>query len=70
MISSGSLGSIGIRYDGIRFLVESVSGQVTVNNEDVSVGDRLPSCCVITFGSSSGNRKFVTFDVSNPEVTA
>ncbi|WP_353376625.1 serine/threonine-protein kinase [Microbulbifer sp. NBRC 101763] len=70
VVSSGSLGSLGIHYDGIHFLVKSVSGQVTVNNEAVIIGDRLPSCCVITFGSNSGNRKFVTFDVSNPEVTA
>lgn len=69
-ISSGPIDSIGIKYDGIRFLANSISGQVTVNNNVVFVGDRLPACCVITFGPSSGNRKFVTFDVSNPEVTA
>jgi hypothetical protein len=42
---------------------------VTVNNKNVKIGDKLPACCVITFGSGPA-RRFVTFDVSNPEVTA
>ena len=67
-VTVGSLGSLGIQYDGIRFMISSISGKVLVNNWPVIVGDELPACCVITFGMGT-SRKFVTFDVSNPEVT-
>lgn len=63
----GSLGAVGIAYDGVRFTVSSLTGSVRVNNTTVAVGDRLPDCCVIAFGDNSA-RRFVTFDVSNPEV--
>ena len=68
-VTVGTLGSMGIVYDGICFTISSFSGQVSVNNKAVVVGDGLPACCVITFGTGT-IRKFVTFDVSNPEVTA
>lgn len=67
-VTVGVLGSIGIVYDGICFTISSLSGQISVNNNPIVVGDELPACCVITFGTGS-LRKFVTFDVSNPEVT-
>lgn len=66
-ITISTLGSISIRYTGIEFLVSSHSGTVTVNNTPVTNGMELPECCVITF-ASAGARKFITFDVSNPEV--
>ncbi len=67
-VNVGTLGSIGISYDGICFTISSLSGDVSVNNKSAAIGDKLPACCVITFGSGS-IRRFVTFDVSNPEVT-
>lgn len=68
-VTVGALGSLTINYDGIYFAISSLSGSVSVNNKPVVVGDRLPACCVITFGIGT-SRRFVTFDVSNPEVTA
>ncbi|OBV41603.1 serine/threonine-protein kinase [Janthinobacterium psychrotolerans] len=66
-VTSGTRGSIGIKYDGLIFTVTSSSGSVTINNAPFSLGDELPACCVITFGNQNP-RSFVTFDVSNPEV--
>lgn len=66
-VTSGTRGSVGIHYDGLTFTVVSFTGIVLLNNSSVAVGDELPSCCVITFGTHP-NRSFVTFDVSNPEV--
>lgn len=66
-LTVGTIGSIGIEYDGLHFSVTSVSGEVTVNNMVIKAGDQMPACCVITFGAGRF-RTFVTFDVSNPEV--
>jgi len=64
---NANVGSIRIEYDGLDFRVESASGSVYVNNASAVIGMVVPGCCVLTFGAN-GNRKFVTFDVSNPEV--
>ncbi|NJO77667.1 MAG: serine/threonine protein kinase [Cyanobacteria bacterium RM1_2_2] len=63
-------GSLHIRYDGLNFLIDFVSGAVFVNNQVVQRGQLLPKDCVITLGDSSrgANRIFITFDISNPEV--
>lgn len=66
-VSSGTRGSLGIKYDGLVFSVTSIVGAVLLNNAPIKVSDELPACCVITFGVHP-NRTFVTFDVSNPEV--
>ncbi|MDG9782606.1 serine/threonine protein kinase [Metapseudomonas otitidis] len=66
-IKINTLGAVTIHYDGVDFKVVAHEGAVTVNNIPVSVGLELPACCVITFGTRE--RKFITFDVSNPEVT-
>jgi serine/threonine protein kinase len=66
-ITSADRGSVTIKYDGVVFLVVSFTGKVKINNLDVINGQELPDCCVITFESGT-SRKFVTFDVSNPEV--
>lgn len=58
---------LAIEYDGLDFKVTDVSEDVFINNSSASVGAIVPGCCVLTFGSG-GSRKFVTFDVSNPEV--
>jgi len=63
----GSVGSLTIEYDGFDFNVTSASGQVLLNNSPAVAGAKVPGCCVITFGGGAG-RKFVTFDVSHPEV--
>ncbi len=63
----GEIGSVEIEYDGFKFSVLAFSGVVSINNKSVSIGMGLPDCCVIAFGAAPA-RKFVTFDVSNPEV--
>lgn len=68
-VSVTSHGSVEIFYSGTNFTITNFSGQILVNNASVVIGDELPACCVITFGGQA-SRRFVTFDVSNPEVTA
>jgi eukaryotic-like serine/threonine-protein kinase len=59
-----------IRYDGLDFVVDAVSGDVYVNNVAAKSGYRLPPSCVITFGASSlgSARTFVPYNVSHPGV--
>ncbi|WDG45982.1 serine/threonine-protein kinase [Pseudomonas chlororaphis] len=59
--------SISIKYDGLKFFVSALSGLIYINNIAAVVGAELPACCVITI-KVGNSRKFVTFDVSNPEV--
>lgn len=66
-----SLGSVSIAYDGLEFKVAHVDGEVWVNNMEMSIGASLPDCCVIAFGGPhrpTRERRFVTMDVSHPEV--
>lgn len=63
----GAVASISIVYDGFDFKIANAAGAIFVNNTAAIVGDKVPGCCVITFGSGPG-RKFITFDVSHPEV--
>ncbi|MER8731244.1 serine/threonine protein kinase [Mesorhizobium sp. M1227] len=66
-LNAPGVASLIIEYDGMRFSVTASAGSVFLNNSIANKGDVVPGCCVITFGAS-GNRRFVTFDVSNPEV--
>ncbi|RCW68479.1 serine/threonine-protein kinase [Marinobacter nauticus] len=64
-------GSITIYYDGISFSVSNVSGEVTINNGPVHVGDEIKGSIVISIGGSLRHytqRAHVTFDVSHPGV--
>jgi len=64
-------GSIEITYDGLAFSVTNVNGNVLVNHRQCLRGQQLPNCCVIDLDSPTGrsaDRRFVTFDLSNPEV--
>jgi serine/threonine protein kinase len=63
----GTIGSLTIEYDGFDFNVTGTSGQVFLNNSAAATGAKVPGCCVITFGAGP-SRRFVTFDVSHPEV--
>jgi len=54
-------------YDGYDFSIASLSGGVFVNNQPAAVGQILTGAHVITLGVGR-NRRFVTFDVSHPEV--
>jgi eukaryotic-like serine/threonine-protein kinase len=63
-------GTLDISYDGLRFVVTALSGDVAINNMAVSIGDTLPGSCVITLGAVElGTRRtFITVDVAHPEV--
>ena len=65
-----SMGEVEIRYDGFCFQVHSVSGDVFLNNRQVVIGDVLPGACVIALGSPDkrNKRKYITFDLSHPEI--
>lgn len=65
-----SIGEVDIAYDGHCFKVQRVSGDVFVNNHQVSAGDALPGACVVALGSAElkARRKYITFDLSNPEI--
>lgn len=67
-LNAGTVGSLTIEYDGLDFRVTSASGAVSLNNTAARAGDVVPDCCVVTFGSGAQRRRFVTFDVSHPEV--
>jgi len=64
------VGEIKIEYDGFRFYVSAVSGEVFINNRVVELNDEIPGSCVVILGAQhrKSGRKFITFDVSNPEV--
>lgn len=70
-LNYGEIGKISIKYDGLAFVVESVSGEVQINNQAVAAGSRLPGACVVALGGAHrrGNeRRFITFDISHPEI--
>jgi eukaryotic-like serine/threonine-protein kinase len=65
------IGQISIRYTGLAFVVDSVSGEVQVNNQTLAPGTALPGACVVALGGSHrrpGERRFITFDISHPEI--
>lgn len=66
-LNAGAVGSLTIEYDGFDFKISGASGAVSLNNSAAQAGSVVPGCCVITFGVGT-NRRFVTFDVSHPEV--
>lgn len=67
---SSSAGSIRIQYDGTKFFIAAVTGDVYLNNMKAAVGAEMLSSCVITMGAVGNSRAFLTFDISNPEIAA
>jgi serine/threonine protein kinase len=65
-----NIGTVTIKYDGICFAIESLTGDVFINNSRAQVGGTLPDSCVITLGASylGSARVFVPFNVSHPGV--
>jgi len=63
-------GGIKIRYDGLCFAIESIDGDVYINNRTAQIGEQLPGSCVITLGAQNlgFHRTFVPFNVSHPGV--
>lgn len=65
------IASITIHYDGTKFFLAEVHGEVRVNNVNPSPGSDLPGSCVIVLGDSHRSwheRYSITFDQSHPEV--
>ena len=65
------VGSANVVYDGLKFFLENVTGEVMVNNRDVGEGFVIPGSCVVALGNSlrkAIDRRFITFDVSHPEI--
>jgi serine/threonine-protein kinase len=60
--------SLTITYDGLRFVVSTLSGKVDVNNVKITAGQELPASCVITMNTQNGHRDFITIDMSNPSI--
>ena len=69
-ISRGTADYFEIFYNGYEFLIQEVSGDVYANGVVVLAGHVLEGSSVVILGNPSlgGNRKFVTFDISHPEV--
>lgn len=70
-LNFGEIGKIAIKYDGLAFVVVDVSGEVQVNNQAVAAGSSLPGACVVALGAShrrNNERRFITFDISHPEI--
>jgi serine/threonine protein kinase len=68
----GSIGSFEMHYDGFDFLLKNVAGEVFMNNIPALSDSKIPGACVVALGRRGRHyqeRKFITFDVSNPEVT-
>lgn len=62
--------SVTIVYDGYRFYVKNVTGNVYVNKLQINEGETLEGSSVIILGhpNKGAARKFATFDISHPEV--
>lgn len=70
-LNFGEIGNIAIKYDGLAFVVESVAGEVHINNQAVTAGSALPGACVVALGAAhrhANERRFITFDISHPEI--
>ena len=70
-LAFGTIGSIEIKYDGLAFLVASVSGEVHINNQPALQGSSMPGACVVALGAAhrrANERRFITFDISHPEI--
>jgi serine/threonine protein kinase len=65
-----SHGAIDIGYDGYRFTIKKINGEVFVNNSPALVGQTLHEGCLLTFGGRQlkGDRIFVPFRQSSPEI--
>jgi serine/threonine-protein kinase len=69
-LSVPNQGALTVSYDGLRFVVSNVSGDVAINNMSASNGSVLPGSCVIVLGpvALANKRTIITVDVSHPEV--
>lgn len=66
----GTLGSLKVSYDGLRFCIVEIEGAVSINNIPAELGNVLHEACVLGFGEAvlGPSRQWVTFFSSHPEV--
>jgi serine/threonine protein kinase len=66
----GTLGQLHVTYDGLRFSITQVGGEVSINNVPAKPGDILHDACVLGFGGVAlgSGRQWVSFFSSHPEV--
>lgn len=66
----GTLGRLNVTYDGLRFLITEVDGEVSINNVLAEPGHVLHDACVVGFGGAAlgSGRQWVSFFSSHPEV--
>ena len=69
-ITLSNLGVARFNYDGLKFLIAPISGDVFVNNIKITSESTLPKSSVVSFGGPEKGmgRVHVPFDVSHPEV--
>ncbi|HEX8421648.1 MAG TPA: serine/threonine-protein kinase [Sphingomonas sp.] len=69
-LSAGSLGSVDVSYNGYDFIATNVVGDVYINNMSIAPQQHLPGACVITLGGPNlgFQRRYITFDVTHPEM--
>ncbi|SDU42033.1 serine/threonine-protein kinase [Desulfobacula phenolica] len=69
-VSGGNNDSAVIRYDGYNFIATEVNGNVYVNNTKIDTNFYFCGSAVITLGHPDlkAFRRYITFDISNPEV--
>ena len=67
---SGTVPPFRIRYDGLRFRLNGVSGHVAINNQQVGDGYEIRGSCVIVLGSPELERRrtSIPVDIAHPEV--
>jgi len=64
-----NMGALRIYYDGLTFNVLDVFGDVYINNRQAVDNMVLPGSCVVALGPpQSRDRKYITFDLSQPEI--
>ncbi|MEZ9559622.1 serine/threonine protein kinase [Vibrio splendidus] len=71
-LSLGTIGSCHLQYDGLNFTMTNVIGEVYVNNGLITQNRQMKGACVIAIGGAHRHayeRNYITFDISNPEVT-
>lgn len=71
-LSLGTIGACNLQYDGLNFIMSNVVGEVYVNNALITHSHQMMGACVIAIGGAhrhASERNYITFDISNPEVT-
>ncbi len=66
-INIPGIASFRLTYDGLDFRMINISGDVDINNVRATNDCIIPESCVLT-ASKGPMRRFLTFDISHPEV--